>query len=124
MNEILKAQHVNAKKIIVHCTAATLEMAQLLYANGLISDYEHTRKGRYGSVEVSLKYQGDKPVITAIRALPKDTYRKSEAVKLLAQDKRMLHILHVGALHGLATAQVAAENSVGGAHVYTISFSL
>ena len=116
LTRIRNANLAKHQIVQIPSTKVTRNIAQVLFAEGLINSFEELRNGLNSSLLLSLKYDGKerKPCIEKIQRVSKPGLRVYSGSKKMPRILGGFGTLIVSTSRGLMTDQQARKEGVGG----------
>ena len=116
LTRIRNANLAKHQIVQIPSTKITRNIAQVLYAEGLIDSFEELKNGLDSSLLLSLKYSGKerKPSIVKIQRISKPGLRVYSGTKKMPRILGGFGTAIVSTSRGLMTDQQARESGVGG----------
>ena len=116
LTRIRNANLAKHQIVQIPSTKITRNIAQVLFAEGLIDSFEELKSGLNSSLLVSLKYKGKerKPYIEKIQRISKPGLRVYSSAKKMPRILGGFGTLIVSTSRGLMTDQQARKEGVGG----------
>ena len=116
LTRIRNANLAKHQIVQIPSTKVTRNIAQVLFAEGLIDSFEELKNGLKSSLLLSLKYVGKerKPVIEKIQRISKPGLRVYSGTKKMPRILGGFGTAIVSTSRGLMTDQQARESGVGG----------
>ena len=116
LTRIRNANLAKHQIVQIPSTKITRNIAQVLFAEGLIDSFEELKNGLQSSLLLSLKYSGKerKPSIVKIRRISKPGLRVYSGTKKMPRILGGFGTAIVSTSRGLMTDQQARESGVGG----------
>jgi small subunit ribosomal protein S8 len=116
LTRIRNANLAKHQIVQIPSTKVTRNIAQVLFAEGLIDSFEELKNGLKSSLLFSLKYTGKerKPCIEKIQRISKPGLRVYSGVKKMPRILGGLGTAIVSTSRGLMTDQQARQEGVGG----------
>jgi small subunit ribosomal protein S8 len=116
LTRIRNANLAKHQIVQIPSTKVTRNIAQVLFAEGLIDSFEELKNGLKSSILVSLKYKGKdrKPCIEKIQRISKPGLRVYSGAKKMPRILGGFGTAIVSTSRGLMTDQQARKEGVGG----------
>ena len=116
LTRIRNANLAKHQVVQIPSTKVTRNIAQVLFAEGLIDSFEELKNGLKSSLLVSLKYseKDRKPCIEEIQRISKPGLRKYSGVDTMPRVLNGLGVAIVSTSKGLVTDKEARKQNVGG----------
>ena len=116
LTRIRNANLAKHQIVQIPSTKVTRNIAQVLFAEGLIDSFEELKNGLQSSLLLSLKYSGKerKPSIVKIQRISKPGLRVYSGTKKMPRILGGFGTAIVSTSRGLMTDQQARESGVGG----------
>jgi small subunit ribosomal protein S8 len=116
LTRIRNANLAKHQIVQIPSTKITRNIAQVLFAEGLIDSFEELKNGLQSSLLLSLKYSGKerKPSIVKIQRISKPGLRVYSGTKKMPRILGGFGTAIVSTSRGLMTDQQARESGVGG----------
>ena len=116
LTRIRNANLAKHQIVQIPSTKITRDIAQVLFAEGLIDSFEELKNGLKSSILVSLKYKGKdrKPCIEKIQRISKPGLRVYSGAKKMPRILGGFGTAIVSTSRGLMTDQQARKEGVGG----------
>jgi small subunit ribosomal protein S8 len=107
---------VQARHRVVEIPASRMKasMADILKAQGFISDYEKIEEGPQGTLRLTLRYREGKPSVLGMRRVSRPGLRRYAGAEELPRVKNGLGIAIISTSQGLMTDKEARRRNVGG----------
>ena len=114
LTRIRNANTVSHSNVEIPASKLKVEMVKLLKEEGYIGGYEVKEKDGFKVIDVELKYNGTKPVITNLKRVSTPGLRTYSKAKNLPKVFDGLGIAIVSTSKGLLTDKAAKKENVGG----------
>ena len=116
LTRIRNANLAKHQIVQIPSTKVTRNIAQVLFAEGLIESFEELKNGLKSSILLSLKYVGKdrKPSITTIKRVSKPGLRVYSGYKKMPKVLGGFGIAIISTSNGLMTDQQARQSKIGG----------
>lgn len=114
LTRIRNANTVHHSNVEMPASNLKVELMKLLKEEGFISNYEVKENGNFKVIDVELKYNGTKPVITGLKRVSTPGLRTYSKAKNLPRVFDGLGIAVVSTSKGLLTDKAARKENIGG----------
>ena len=114
LTRIRNANTVRHSNVEIPASKLKIELVKLLKEEGFISNYEVKENGNFKVIDVELKYNGTKPVITGLKRVSTPGLRTYSKAKNLPRVFDGLGIAVVSTSKGLLTDKKARKENIGG----------
>ncbi len=114
LTRIRNANQVRHANVEIPVSKLKIELVKLLKNEGYVANYEIKEKGKFKVIDVELKYQGNKGVITGLKRVSTPGLRTYSKAKNLPKVYDGLGIAIVSTSKGLMTDRAARETQLGG----------
>ncbi len=114
LTRIRNANTVRHSNVEIPASKLKIELVKLLKEEGFISNYEVKENGNFKVIDVELKYNSNKPVITGLKRVSTPGLRTYSKAKNLPRVFDGLGIAVVSTSKGLLTDKAARKENTGG----------
>ena len=114
LTRIRNANTVHHSNVEMPASNLKVELMKLLKEEGFIANYEVKENDNFKVIDVELKYNGTKPVITGLKRVSTPGLRTYSKAKNLPRVFDGLGIAVVSTSKGLLTDKAARKENIGG----------
>ncbi len=114
LTRIRNASTVRHSNVEMPASKLKVELVKLLKEEGFIANYEVKEKDNFKVIDVELKYNNNKPVITGLKRVSTPGLRTYSKAKNLPRVFDGLGIAVVSTSKGLLTDKAARKENIGG----------
>lgn len=114
LTRIRNANTVCHPSVEIPVSKLKIELIKLLKEEGYVGNYEIKEKDKFKVIDVELKYQGNKGVVTGLKRVSTPGLRTYSKAKHLPKVYDGLGIAVISTSKGLMTDRAAREQKLGG----------
>jgi small subunit ribosomal protein S8 len=114
LTRIRNASRSGKTSVVVPVSKRLIELARILKQEGFISDYSIDASVKFGSLNVFLKYNSGRPVITDLRRVSRPGLRRYVGVSEVPRVLSGLGVSILSTSSGMMSSREARRKNVGG----------
>jgi small subunit ribosomal protein S8 len=120
LTRIRNASAAGHRSLELPASKVKRRIAEILKAEGYISDYASREEGPQGFIHIDLKWQGTTPAIEGLRRVSRPGQRRYAKVGDIPKVRNGLGIMIVSTSSGMMTDRAARKAGVGGELVCSV----